>query len=75
MPKVVDLELELTTYCNAECGLCYRNYTTFKEHYPNNKVRPITITTQNIVFKTGVNDHLIQYQFDFDYGQAYKLII
>jgi hypothetical protein len=42
---------------------------------PNNKVRPITITTQNIVFKTGVNDHLIQYQFDFDFGQAYKLII
>lgn len=41
----------------------------------NNKVRPITITTQNIVFKTGVNDHLIQYQFEFDYGQAYKLII
>jgi hypothetical protein len=41
----------------------------------NNKVRPITITTQNIVFKTGVNDHLIQYQFDFDFGQAYKLII
>lgn len=41
----------------------------------NNKVRPITITTSNIVFKTGVNDHLIQYQFDFDYGQAYKLII
>jgi hypothetical protein len=41
----------------------------------NNKVRPITITTKNIVFKTGVNDHLIQYQFDFDFGQAYKLII
>ena len=41
----------------------------------NNKVRPITITTSNIVFKTGVNDHLIQYQFEFDYGQAYKLII
>ena len=41
----------------------------------NNKVKPITITTENIVFKTGVNDHLIQYQFDFDYGQAYKLII
>ena len=42
---------------------------------PNNKVRPITITTQNILFKTGVVDHLIQYQFDFDFGQAYKLII
>ena len=41
----------------------------------NNYVRPVTITTQNIVFKTGVNDHLIQYQFDFNYGQAYKLII
>lgn len=37
--------------------------------------RPLTITTQNLVFKTGVNDHLIQYQFDFEYGQGYKLII
>lgn len=41
MPKVLDLELELTTYCNASCGLCYRNYTVFKEHYPENKVRPL----------------------------------
>jgi len=41
----------------------------------NNKVRPLTIITQNIVFKTNVNDHLIQYQFDFNFGQAYKLII
>ena len=41
----------------------------------NNYVRPITITTQNVTFKTGVNDHLIQYAFDFNYGQAYKLII
>lgn len=41
----------------------------------NNYVRPITITTENIVFKTGVNDHLIQYQFDFQYGQPYKLIL
>jgi len=38
-------------------------------------VRPLTIATQNITFKTGVNDHLIQYQFDFNYGQAYKLIL
>jgi hypothetical protein len=38
-------------------------------------VRPITIKTSDIVFKTGVVDHLIQYQFDFDFGQAYKLII
>ncbi len=41
----------------------------------NSLVRPISITTQNIVFKTGVVDKLIQYQFDFQYGQPYKLII
>ena len=38
-------------------------------------VRPLTITTQNIVFKTGVVDKLIQYQFEFQYGQPYKLIM
>ena len=38
-------------------------------------VRPLTIATQNIVFKTGVVDKQIQYQFDFNYGQAYKLIL
>jgi hypothetical protein len=41
----------------------------------NNYVRPITIVTQNVVFKTGVVDKLIQYQFDFQYGQPYKLIM
>jgi hypothetical protein len=41
----------------------------------NNKVRPLTIVTQNIVFKTGVVDKLIQYQFDFQFGQPYKLIM
>ena len=40
-----------------------------------NSLMPITITTQNIVFKTGVVDKLIQYQFDFDLGQPYKLIM
>ena len=40
-----------------------------------NDLRPLTITTNNIVFKTGVNDKLVQYQFDFDWGQSYKLII
>jgi hypothetical protein len=38
-------------------------------------VMPITITTQNIVFKTGVVDKLIQYQFEFNLGQPYKLIM
>ncbi len=41
----------------------------------NNDLRPITINTQSITFKTGVVDKVIQYAFDFNYGQAYKLII
>jgi hypothetical protein len=41
----------------------------------NSLVRPLTITSQNITFKTGVVDKLIQYSFDFNFGQAYKLII
>jgi hypothetical protein len=40
----------------------------------NNYVKPLNIITNNIQFKTGVNDHLIQYQFDFNYGQSFKLI-
>lgn len=40
-----------------------------------NLLRPLTIITQNIQFKTGVVDKLIQYQFDFQYGQPYKLIM
>lgn len=36
---------------------------------------PITIDTDSIVFKTKSVDKLIQYGFDFRYGQGYKLII
>jgi hypothetical protein len=39
------------------------------------EVKPLTIVTSNINFKTGVNDHLIQYAFEFAYGQGYKLIL
>ena len=42
---------------------------------PNSLVKPLTIKTNNITFKTGVNDKLIQYTFTFDIGQPYKLII
>lgn len=38
-------------------------------------VKPLTIITSNIQFKTGVVDKLIQYSFEFQYGQGYKLII
>ena len=41
LQKIEDVELELTTLCNAKCQLCYRNYTTFDQHYPVNKVRPL----------------------------------
>ena len=37
--------------------------------------RPITITTSNIQFKTGAVDKVFQYQFDFNFGQAFKLIM
>ena len=36
---------------------------------------PLSIGTSNISFKTGVVDKLIQYQFDFNLGQSYKLIM
>jgi MoaA/NifB/PqqE/SkfB family radical SAM enzyme len=35
---VEDLELELTTICNAHCQLCYRNY---KRYEKSKKVRPL----------------------------------
>jgi hypothetical protein len=41
----------------------------------NNYVRPITIATSNLTFKTGVVDKVIQYSFEFAYGQTYKLVI
>lgn len=41
----------------------------------NGDLRPITIKTNSVTFKTGVVDKVIQYAFDFDYGQTYKLII
>jgi len=40
-----------------------------------NVLRPVTIATQGMTFKTGVVDKLIQYQFEFNFGQSYKLIL
>jgi hypothetical protein len=50
-------------------------YWVYKSNSSSEEVRPITIRTDSVVFKTGVNDKLVQYQFDFDWGQSYKLII
>ena len=41
----------------------------------NNFVRPLTIATSNLTFKTGVVNKVIQYSFEFAYGQTYKLVI
>jgi hypothetical protein len=38
-------------------------------------LRPMSIVSNNILFKTGVVDKLIQYQFEFQFGQPYKLIL
>jgi hypothetical protein len=42
---------------------------------PNNLVKPLSIITNNVRFKTGVNDKLIQYTVSFSIGQTFKLII
>ena len=41
----------------------------------NNFVKPITIATSNLTFKTGVVEKVIQYSFEFAFGQTYKLVI
>jgi hypothetical protein len=50
-------------------------YWVYEQTSTTENVRPITIRTDSVTFKTGVNDKLVQYAFDFDWGQSYKLII
>jgi len=38
-------------------------------------VKPLTIKTNSLQFKTGVNNKLIQYTITFDIGQPYKLLL
>ena len=38
-------------------------------------VRPLSIATSDLQFKTGVVDKVIQYAFEFNLGQSYKLIM
>ena len=38
-------------------------------------VKPLTIQTNSLQFKTGVNNKLIQYTITFDIGQPYKLLL
>lgn len=41
----------------------------------NSIVTPLTIKTNSLQFKTGVNNKLIQYTLSFDIGQPYKLLL
>jgi hypothetical protein len=38
-------------------------------------VKPLTIQTNSLQFKTGINNKLIQYTIVFDIGQPYKLLL
>jgi hypothetical protein len=42
---------------------------------PNALVKPLTIQTNSLQFKTGVNNKLIQYTITFDIGQPFKLLL
>jgi hypothetical protein len=53
----------------------YWVYDEGTDYQNDSLLRPITIKTETIQFKTGAVDKVIQYAFDFDYGQQYKLII
>ena len=80
---IVDSEQSLSVnsgYLDEEYNDIFKQLLVSEEIYwcygdDESGIRPITIATQNVVFKTGVVDKLIQYQFDFAWGQGYKLII
>ena len=39
---VQELEIEMTTLCNAQCPLCYRNYKSFPVEYQKPYIRPFS---------------------------------
>ena len=80
---IVDSQQALTVnsgYVAEEYNEIFKQLLVSEEIYwvydeDNDDLRPITINTPSITFKTGVNDKLIQYSFDFTWGQGYKLIV
>jgi hypothetical protein len=80
---IVDSEQQITVnsgYLSEQYNEIFKQLLVSEEIYwmygdNEENIRPITIATQNVTFKTGVVDKLIQYQFDFVWGQGYKLII
>lgn len=45
------------------------------DYQTRGNVTPLTIQTNSLQFKTGVNNKLIQYTITFDIGQPYKLLL
>jgi len=80
---IVDSEQSITVnsgYITEDYNEIFKQLLVSEEIYwvydeENELLKPITIATQNVTFKTGVVDKLIQYQFDFQWGQGYKLIL
>jgi hypothetical protein len=80
---IVDSEQQISVnsgYLDEQYNDIFKQLLVSEEIYwmygdDEENIRPITIATQNVTFKTGVVDKLIQYQFDFQWGQGYKLII
>ena len=80
---IVDSEQQISVnsgYLTEQYNEIFKQLLVSEEIYwcydeENNDLRPITIATQNVTFRTGVVDKLIQYQFDFQWGQSYKLIL
>lgn len=69
-----------TDYVSEEYNDAFKQLLVSDEVYwiydeDNGLVRPISIKTNSIQFKTRVVDKLIQYTFDFDWGQPYKLVL
>ena len=50
-------------------------YWQYDEINSSNSVKPLTIKTSTLDFKTHVVDKLIQYTIEFSLGQGYKLIL
>jgi hypothetical protein len=50
-------------------------YWLYSQRDSNRLTLPLTIKTNNLLFKTGVNNKLIQYTITFDIGQPYKLLL
>ena len=50
-------------------------YWVYDQTRTNASVIPLTIQTNSLQFKTGVNNKLIQYTIAFDIGQPYKLLL